>query len=142
MLATPPDLAARLRRGMHGDEPIGAKRAGDGAAEAPDGGDAVLARLAAEALTEIGAISEGDSETRAMAACTVARRFQERAWDATLASRPAALAAAAAELEELRSLYSEAEFTRACEEAARDALRQRFPALTATRIWAEFGVGD
>ncbi len=127
-LSVPIDLAARLAHAP--------PRAGAGTDE-----DAALHVLADAALAEIGLLAEADAETRALAACAVARRFHERAWDATLATRPAAVAQAALDLEDVRMLYSDAEFARACEEAARDALRQRFPALTATRIWAEFGVG-
>ncbi len=106
------------------------------AALAPDAPDA----LAAAALAELGAL-DGDAETRARAACAILRRFHERVWEGLGEERVALLSAAAEELGPLRDALGEEGFRRACEEHARDRVRARYPTLSATRVWEEFGLG-
>ncbi|MFN7143737.1 MAG: hypothetical protein ACK4YP_08190 [Myxococcota bacterium] len=97
--------------------------------------------LVQEALAELAALPEGDAEARARHACAVLRRFHERVWDGLGDERDRLIAEAAEDLAPLRALMSEGEFTRACEEHARDRVRARYPTLSATRVWEEFGLG-
>ena len=94
-----------------------------------------------ETLTAIAALDDPDPEGRARAACGIVRRFHESIWDGLGEGRAAILADAARELEDLKDLLSEAEFLAAIEERAREGVRKRYPKLSATRIWEEFGVG-
>jgi hypothetical protein len=106
------------------------------AALAPAAPDA----LASAALTELAAL-QGDAETRARRACAVLRRFHDTVWDALGDERAAVLAAAAEDLGPLAEVLGEEGFRRACEEHARDRVRARYPTLSATRVWEEFGLG-
>lgn len=121
----------------------------DGAAPAPGEGPA---ETALEALPVPPAVAEqfaaararvsattGSPEARLDAACALAREFFDGAWD--LLDRPAWIAAAAADLADNRALYAEGEWAAVCEAWAREALRRRYAALTATRLWEELACG-
>ena len=114
-----------------------ARRGGRGERSHPASGgedaDATAARLALTAL------AEADPERRARAACTIVREFHERAWAG--ADRGALLAEAAEELAELRDVVGEGDFSRLCEEWARDRVRRRYPSLSITRVLEELGIG-
>jgi len=108
------------------------------AAGAPPAPEA-LDPLYAAALAEVRALPPGDAEARAERACNIGRRFYDEAFD--LLDREAWLAAAGEALADNRELYADTEWGAICEAWARDALRRRYPALTATRIWEEFACG-
>ena len=55
--------------------------------------------------------------------------------------RVALLAEAEAELEPLRGELGEEALLSAREEIAQDRVRARYPSLSATRVWEEFGLG-
>ncbi|MDP2307687.1 MAG: hypothetical protein Q8P18_16810 [Pseudomonadota bacterium] len=97
--------------------------------------------LVVEALVELAAITGDDPEARARYACAVLRRFHARVWDALGEERAALLAEAAEDLGTLEALLGHDGFERACEEHARDRVRARYPTLSATRVWEEFGLG-
>jgi hypothetical protein len=96
---------------------------------------------AAEAVAELAALTGADPAARAEQALAVVRRFHARVWDELGDERAVLLAAAAEELAELAEPLGEAGFARACEEVARDRVRARYPSLSATRVWEEFGLG-
>lgn len=92
-------------------------------------------------LAAIGALS-GPAPDRAHAACGILRAFHAAVWDGLPdAERAELLASAAEELAPLREMLGEEAFRIACEEQARDRVRARYPTLSATRIWEEFGLG-
>lgn len=94
-----------------------------------------------EALAELAAITGADPEARAREACAVLRRFHARVWETLGDERATLLAEAAADLAALRELLGQDGFDRACEEHSRDRVRSRYPTLSATRVWEEFGLG-
>ncbi len=108
------------------------------ATEGPPVPSAVEALYAA-AVAELRALPPGEAESRAEKACGIGRRFYDEAFD--VIDREAWLAAAGEALADNRELYADAEWGAICEAWARDALRRRYPALTATRIWEEFACG-
>ncbi|MBM4367632.1 MAG: hypothetical protein FJ102_15580 [Deltaproteobacteria bacterium] len=110
----------------------------DVATDTPPGTEGVDTLYAA-ALAEVRALPPEESESRAEKACNIGRRFYDEAFD--LVDREAWLAAAGEALADNRELYADAEWGAICEAWARDALRRRYPALTATRIWEEFACG-
>ena len=97
---------------------------------APDAPEAEATLAAIRAL-------RGDAETRARAACELARRFHEDAWAALGPGQASLLAAAAEELAGLVDAVDADIFRSLCEEVARDRQRTRYPQLSATRIWEE-----
>ncbi len=99
----------------------------------------LVASLYARAMAEARALPGGDPESRAEKACMIGRRFYDEAFD--LVDREAWLAAAGEALADNRELYAEGDWGSICEAWARDALRRRYPGLTATRIWEEFACG-
>ncbi|MDP2316172.1 MAG: hypothetical protein Q8P41_24960 [Pseudomonadota bacterium] len=108
-------------------------------ADSTTGGSDVLV---AEALASLGALPMVDPEIWARAACAVLRDFHTRVWDSLPPDeRATILADAAADLAPLNGLLGEDGFLRACEEHARDRVRARYPTLSATRVWEEFGLG-
>lgn len=95
----------------------------------------------AEALAALAAL-DGPAADRAQAACAVLRRFHERVWrELPEAERQALYAEAEAELEPLRDELGAEGMLRAREELARDQVRARYPSLSTTRVWEEFGLG-
>jgi hypothetical protein len=96
---------------------------------------------ATAALEELARLDEPDPAERARLACGVLRRFHTRVWDELGDERAALVAAAAEEIADLRSALAEDAWLRACEEIARDRVRARYPSLSATRVWEEFGLG-
>jgi len=94
--------------------------------------DGVLVQLAA---------LEGEAPERARQACALLRAFHADVWDALGDERAALLTDAEADLVDLAPLLGEEGFARACEEHARDRVRARYPTLSATRVWEEFGLG-
>lgn len=97
--------------------------------------------LVAQALLELSVITGDDPEARARSACAVLRRFHARAWEGLGEERATLLAEAAEDLVTLQTLLGHDGFERACEEHARDRVRARYPTLSATRVWEEFGLG-
>jgi hypothetical protein len=114
----PADLAAAL---------VPAGGAGDAAVDA--------------ALAELAAAEGADPAARAELACGVLRRFHAQVWASLGPERDVLLAAAADEIADLRGALPEDAWHRACEEIARDRVRARYPSLSATRVWEEFGLG-
>ena len=99
------------------------------------------AAAVADVLRELAAL-DGAPEDRARKACSALRRFHARVWDGLGdTERTALLGEAAEDLAALRELLGEEGFLRACEEHARDRVRARYPTLSATRVWEEFGLG-
>ncbi|MES2638876.1 MAG: hypothetical protein V4850_05320 [Myxococcota bacterium] len=93
------------------------------------------------ALLELAAVTGADPEARAREACAVLRRFHARVWDGLGDERATLLGEAAEDLAALKDLIGHEGFERACEEHARDRVRARYPTLSATRVWEEFGLG-
>jgi hypothetical protein len=91
--------------------------------------------LAAETAARIAAVDLEDPELTARARCALAREFHDRTWERLRPEHPRLLAEAAEELSALKEIFNEAEMAAACEEHARDRLRRRYPAFTATAIW-------
>lgn len=102
--------------------------------------DDPLAELLADARRKIAALTEPEPEARAMAACAVAQRFFDAAWEGGSGIRASLLTAAEEELADLRERVGEGEFRTLCEDLARYRLRERYPSLSATRIWEECGL--
>jgi hypothetical protein len=94
--------------------------------------DTVLGQLAA---------LDGEAPERARQACALLRAFHADVWDSLGDEQAALLTEAAADLADLGALLGEEAFARACEEHARDRVRARYPTLSATRVWEEFGLG-
>ena len=94
--------------------------------------DAVLGQLAA---------LDGEAPERARQACALLRAFHADVWDSLGDEQAALLTEAEADLADLGALLGEAACARACEEHARDRVRARYPTLSATRVWEEFGLG-
>ncbi len=108
---------------------------------APPPSDEPEDALVRAALAELAAVTDGEPEARARQACGILRRFHERAWDQLGEQRQVLLSEAAEDLGALRELLGADGFARACEEHARDRVRARYPTLSATRLWEEFGLG-
>jgi len=95
----------------------------------------------APVIAAIAALPQGEPEARARAACALARAFHESAWIALGEAREVLLTEAAAELPGLAEVLGQDAFAAMCEEIARDRVRARYPELTASHIWQEFGRG-
>lgn len=92
-----------------------------------------------EALSRITRLDGQDVETKCERALAIGREFFEAAWAAL--DQGHAMAEAGESLADHRAAFSDAEWVEACEAVARDHLRRRYPRLTATSIWTEFGLG-
>ena len=93
-----------------------------------------------EVLAELAAL-EGGAPERARRACGILRQFHARVWEGLGDEQKTLMAEAGEDLAELRDLLGQEGFLRACEEHARDRVRARYPTLSATRVWEEFGFG-
>jgi hypothetical protein len=93
-----------------------------------------LAKAVREALA---ARTETDVEARARAGCAIVRGFHERLWDLLGPTLPELRAGAAAALAEARDDVDAELFDAMCDEWVRARLRERYPDLTATRMWEE-----
>lgn len=98
------------------------------------------ALLLGQTLTQLSNIPEGPAEDRARAACRIVQGFHSALWELYRPQHPQMIEAAAKALEDLAALLGNG-LARAAEERAKEQLRQRYPALSATRIWEEFGFG-
>lgn len=93
--------------------------------------------LASGARAALAARTERDPERRARAGCAIVRAFQEALWS-SLGDELSVLRALAAEaLAEARNDVDDELFDAMCDEWVRARLRERYPDLTATRIWEE-----
>lgn len=101
--------------------------------------EAAVAQLYRSAIARVEALDPTDAWSRCEAAVELGRTFYEAAWS-TLDTAPV-LAEAAASLEADGMATTDANWSEACEGIARDRLRRRYPRLTATAIWTEFGLG-
>ena len=104
-----------------------------------DPGLAAVDKLAAAAERAVAALPESGAERRAIAACGIAARFHDEAWEAGPQAR--LLEEAAVDLVDARELYDEASWQEALVATARDRLRRRYPSLTATVLWQELAPG-
>ena len=104
-------------------------------APAADPRFAAVERLAAATTAAIAALPAAEADGFLTAACALAARFLEEAWE--LAPRDVLLEGAEARLEGARALFDDEAWAEALEATARDELRQRYPRLTATWIAQE-----
>lgn len=100
---------------------------------------AAVERLAEAAERAVAALPGDDAARRAARACLIAAEFHDAAWQA--APQALLLAEAGEAMADARGLYDEAAWVEALEATARDALRRRYPSLTATALWQELGPG-
>jgi hypothetical protein len=103
--------------------------------------DDPLAELLVRARAAIAALTDPEPEARARAACAIARAFFDQAWEHAEGTRSALLASAKEELGALADSVPEHEFITVCEDLARFRLRERYPSMSATRIWEQCGLG-
>ncbi len=139
------DRAAEKRRRRRVKSPLSLRSAETAVKQAQAGGLELPAPAGPEPLRELiedlrrsGGLEARIAEqltgtTELQAAMAVLAKGLERAW--AQADRAALKAQAAEELFLLKETCSEAEFERACEEVARDLLRQRHPLLCASAAW-------
>lgn len=102
-------------------------------------GESAVAQAYAATLLAVDGLDAADAGARCDRAVELGREFYEFAWNsldpaAALADAATSLAADGAALDQLS-------WGAACEAIARDRLRRRYPRLTATAIWSEYGLG-
>lgn len=93
--------------------------------------------LAVAARDSLAGRSDTDPEARARAGCAIVRAFHERLWDLLAPTLPELRAGAVDALAEARDDVDAELFDAMCDEWVRARLRERYPDLTATRMWEE-----
>jgi hypothetical protein len=93
--------------------------------------------LAADARAALSARAQRDPEERAREGCRIVRAFQERLWAVIGPELPALRTEATRALAEARDEVDMELFDAMCDEWVRARLRERYPDLTATRVWEE-----
>jgi hypothetical protein len=93
--------------------------------------------LAREARGALIARTQRDPEERAREGCRIVRAFHERLWVSLDPELPTLRARAAHALADARDDVDTELFDAMCDEWVRARLRERYPDLTATRVWEE-----